>query len=849
MPITYTFLTNNEWKAAEYKAQLGQYGRQVKIRPYTKDEATRLSQIKAWLQSGEELDKYVLDEHSDLYVADDWDRGVETVSGKDENLQRVYNVSNLNVYSLGDDGALQVQSYQEIVPGHIDLSLKQDDDGWWDDVFVKERTSRSFVEEKDLHSKTSARQLVIAQFILDHVNYKKARDLTYNPHNPSQPVDFSPDVSAVATVRNNEFIQRANLGASEWGLGNFLNHILNGGMFFRSADSKRSGNYFAPPLSGIPRYMKPDPFWETTFQLHDLFHHGIPDQIFTGNSSEGHRNVYIAARLMSEALTIIMADMLFIEEIKKSGFEYDFTTRKISPLFDALYLPEGERAEQLKALLWANVSFALLGDRSAYEEMLQPGQEAALDAYTSTYQHFFIPDMVWSAENYDDMASRSETFGAWVDLVGRDMFARAGLPLLDELTEKLQKQDQTVSYEDTVRPIFDHLFDKVILPKVSTAVEIDEAQATSNAFLRYMIGQCSMYAAYRHVDGMTERGQRMGCELRKKEQFSQDDIERLRGLFLDDVTALQEAGVITQNDFEMFQQIHPIFSPRFLSYDFDQTVYDTIPETIEAVFGEPKMLNIPEGAIIVVASRDKDEIDELRRLLSVHDVHVEDMASLENTIGEIDLYPEETHHYADTARVKVEAVTRAIQDSDIVAGDKARTYVLGGGVHFVLYGTRWQAGNDITRGETQNDKLFGQLFPGGNAWQFLNAFEQEEDALQTLPKIAQTPWCAFEAVLAVKAVLDAPNDKPHCFKGSLEGQLADVPKYGKCGFAFDPMFIPQDEIDKGQHRSLAQMPAVEKDGVSHRAQAFRAFEDAALKPQSTQPENTPETTYEEPSYG
>src|SRR5262249_14364647 len=240
---------------------------------------------------------------SDLYVADDWDRGVSTISSRQVQGERVYNVSLLEVYTLDGQGRVSKKSYRAQIAGHVDLSRRSAEgsaDGWWDDIFVAERSRSSYNQERELWGKSSARQQAIGRFICDHVLFKKLKDVTYQPHSPREAVDFSPELSAASVLSRNAFVTMARLDQCQWCLGNVLTHLLNEGVFFRSADSSRSGNYFCPPISGIPRHQKPDPFWETTYQIHDFFHQAVPDQIFTGNTSRAHRNVYVAARLMSE---------------------------------------------------------------------------------------------------------------------------------------------------------------------------------------------------------------------------------------------------------------------------------------------------------------------------------------------------------------------------------------------------------------------------------------------------------------------------------------------------------------------------------------------------------------------
>ena len=56
--------------------------------------------------------------------------------------------------------------------------------------------------------------------------------------------------------------------------------------------------------------------------------------------------------------------------------------------------------------------------------------------------------------------------------------------------------------------------------------------------------------------------------------------------------------------------------------------------------------------------------------------------------------------------------------------------------------------------------------------------------------------------------------------GTFEGRIADGPR-GTNGFGYDPIFEPLTEPAGG--RTVGQMPAEEKNRVSHRAKAARAM--------------------------
>lgn len=72
---------------------------------------------------------------------------------------------------------------------------------------------------------------------------------------------------------------------------------------------------------------------------------------------------------------------------------------------------------------------------------------------------------------------------------------------------------------------------------------------------------------------------------------------------------------------------------------------------------------------------------------------------------------------------------------------------------------------------------------------------------------------AFRADLCY---VDADGE-PHHFEGTCKGRIADAPA-GDGGFGFDPIFVPE-----GEERTFAQLSTEEKNEISHRGQATRAF--------------------------
>ncbi|CAL1143972.1 unnamed protein product [Cladocopium goreaui] len=184
----------------------------------------------------------------------------------------------------------------------------------------------------------------------------------------SKTISFADSESVASFVAQNEFFN--NEVAQRSGLSGVFIAVAtlgNNGAFFRSAQSRRELNYWLPGLNaGIPFVAKKDPIHEITFTAHDfgltnippeyttrldkasrIQHFLIPDLVFTGNTS-------INARF---------ADMLFVETLRLSGYSYEWSKRKIHPLFQETGLKpfDGDRQHffsEMRKLLEANVDLA-----------------------------------------------------------------------------------------------------------------------------------------------------------------------------------------------------------------------------------------------------------------------------------------------------------------------------------------------------------------------------------------------------------------------------------------------------------------------------------------------------------
>jgi XTP/dITP diphosphohydrolase len=95
---------------------------------------------------------------------------------------------------------------------------------------------------------------------------------------------------------------------------------------------------------------------------------------------------------------------------------------------------------------------------------------------------------------------------------------------------------------------------------------------------------------------------------------------------------------------------------------------------------------------------------------------------------------------------------------------------------------------------------------------------------KALRELADTPdehrQAEFRSVIAVAF----PDGSSWWVEGALAGMMERAPR-GTHGFGYDPIFVPDD----GDGRTLAELSAEEKNVLSHRGRALRAFAEKLLR--------------------
>ena len=185
---------------------------------------------------------------------------------------------------------------------------------------------------------------------------------------------------------------------------------------------------------------------------------------------------------------------------------------------------------------------------------------------------------------------------------------------------------------------------------------------------------------------------------------------------------------------------------------------------------------------LVLATRNDHKLRELRGILP-------ELELVPLPAG-VELPPESGETFAANAVIKADAAARATGLPAIADDSGIEAAALGGapGVRSARY-----AGEHATDQENL-DKLLSEVPPDGDT------------------RLAYV--CAL-------AYVDPAHGEPVLFEGRCTGTITHEPR-GDGGFGYDPAFVPDDRDDG---LTMAELDPSDKDAISHRGRAARAFAD------------------------
>ena len=378
--------------------------------------------------------------------------------------------------------------------------------------------------------------------------------------------------------------------------------MLNEGMCVKGAMSRPVKNYFSPPFSGLPLTAKKDEAEETTFMTHDMLHHLICDLICDAEPTKEHFYVYSAWRMTSEAFTMVLADMLYADGLVKSGVPRACVDSRIYPLFECIKaaqnIPQstqmsGETKRAfIQNLLFANVTYALLGDDSEWKKLLTQADGTikaehlkCLETYTSHFGKFFIGDNAWTRANFDNMQEHSEPLKNWIEGVGKEQFQKANIPLLSEMSEKVKKQcADTTDYKSVVQSVFDIAFHTKIAPRLAhdaIPIEPDEV-LQSRAFRRFLIGQASLFSRYPTPLNLGYIKDGILARIKEERPFSHEEQDELREQLQQYILGIEGLRLMSHDEALNAIDCAPVFPPVYISYRQMQEKYSSIANCVSS---------------------------------------------------------------------------------------------------------------------------------------------------------------------------------------------------------------------------------------------------------------------------
>ena len=542
-------MTGNKEKVEAYKKHFSIYGIGV-------EKSKRLNE--------QECDKLLENENNIAIISDKsnlYNRETGVIS-KQRDMELVYNRTIMEYQTKKHEKELVSKK----IFGFIELTKRdnttRDDLIWWDDIFVVSNLGKTYKELLLNNMKNSGREELISKFILDEIYYENKIDLNFNPQNQERTIEFNNGI--VDFIKNNKLL---NTPANKQFRGVF-NLVLDNGIFFRSAKNRREKNYWLPGLNaGVPLVPKKDNIHEITFAVHDLCHFVMPDLIYDGiSNSKKQRDIYIIYRMMSEAITMVLADMVYVDGLVQDGIDYDFSKRNIYPLYEKI------KHNKLSEILYANVIYCIKGDDTFYKELLGNKNLEVLERFKEKYTAFFVEDYKWTIKNYENMKSNNSVFTKWAMNLD-DVIEKSGLT-------RLSKFSRLIDEDNVVDNIFEYVMTNIISPMLEVEDESVREDNVSNAFRKYMLGQMFLFYKFDFVQSTQVYINKISTILRQKD-ISSLDIVGVRDLYEDFLSQLLYLGLINEDDLETYKEVYPIFDSFFVFYDEKNEYYERLDTIFE----------------------------------------------------------------------------------------------------------------------------------------------------------------------------------------------------------------------------------------------------------------------------
>ncbi len=188
---------------------------------------------------------------------------------------------------------------------------------------------------------------------------------------------------------------------------------------------------------------------------------------------------------------------------------------------------------------------------------------------------------------------------------------------------------------------------------------------------------------------------------------------------------------------------------------------------------------------VVLATRNRGKLEELHRILEAAGLDIELVSPDE--FPDLPDIPETEDSFAGNALLKAREIAR-LTNLPAIADDSGLAIDALNGMPGIL-SARWSGGHGD---DVANVNL-------------------------VLAQLNDIPDSRRGGAFHCAAAIALPDGTERVVEGTVEGVIIREPR-GTGGFGYDPIFVPV-----GGDRTLAEIPAAEKDAISHRGRALEAL--------------------------
>jgi hypothetical protein len=304
--------------------------------------------------------------------------------------------------------------------------------------------------------------------------------------------------------------------------------------------------------------------------LHDMFHFvPVDPHIGAANLDNHHKATYIAHRLLSEASTLVLADMVAIADARLGNSDYDVSKRKIFPVYQSI--TENNTNVSADKLLAANAYFCFTGDPTGFK-MLGASEEAIL-SYRQKYEKIFRDDFMWNLRNLEEMISEKSSnprvaeYYQWLE-------ENTDFPVLTEYAEMTAAEAGGIDI-----PTMLSLFRAQYKNALGYQDPIDDVKHSKYAMRKYLAGQRIVFARFGEVlDPVTfladfDANYDAVVSASDSELLTQS-LENANRQVDDYLGILSDMGHLLPHEYALYRFSAPLYPIRFVNYERKGTEFN-----------------------------------------------------------------------------------------------------------------------------------------------------------------------------------------------------------------------------------------------------------------------------------